>query len=80
MGGEGDHQGIVQEIQIWIREQKESNRENETTKILWNFEIHTHHLISAKRPDQIIVNKNSENLPNGGLCRSSRLQSKIEGR
>ena len=31
--------------------------ENETLKILWDFDMQTDHLISARRPDQGIVNK-----------------------
>ena len=31
--------------------------ENETHKLLWDFSIHTDHLISARRPDVIIINK-----------------------
>ena len=32
--------------------------ENDTHKLLWDFDIHTDHLISAKRPNLIIINKN----------------------
>ena len=31
--------------------------ENDTNKLLWDFDIHTDHQISAKRPDLIIINK-----------------------
>ena len=31
--------------------------ENDTHKLLWVFGIHTDHLISARRPDFIIINK-----------------------
>ena len=31
--------------------------ENNTHKLLWDFDIHTNHLISARRPDLIIINK-----------------------
>ena len=31
--------------------------ENETHKLLWDFDIQTDHLISARRPDLIIINK-----------------------
>ena len=31
--------------------------ENNTHKLLWDFDIQTDHLISAKRPDLIIINK-----------------------
>ena len=30
---------------------------NNTHKLLWDFDIHTDHLISARRPDLIIINK-----------------------
>ena len=32
--------------------------ENSTHKLLWDFDIHTDHLISDRRHDQIIINKN----------------------
>ena len=35
----------------------ESVLENETHKILWDFEIQTDHLIPARRPDQEIIYK-----------------------
>ena len=31
--------------------------ENNTHKLLWDFSIHTDRLISARRPDLIIINK-----------------------
>ena len=31
--------------------------ENDTHKLLWDFDIKTDHLISARRPDLIIINK-----------------------
>ena len=31
--------------------------ENDTHKLLWDFNIHTDHLISFRRPDLIIINK-----------------------
>ena len=33
----------------------ESVRENETQKILWDFEIQTVHLVPAKRPDDVFI-------------------------
>ena len=39
--------------------------ENKTQKILWDFDIKTYHLISARGPDLVIVNK--KNLPNSGV-------------
>ena len=34
--------------------------ENDTHKFLWDFDVHTDHLISARRPDLIIIKKNRE--------------------
>ena len=34
--------------------------ENDTHKLLWDLDIHTDHLISARRPDLIIINKKIE--------------------
>ena len=34
--------------------------ENDTHKLHWDFEIHTDHLISARRPGLIIINKKRE--------------------
>ena len=34
--------------------------ENDTLKLLWDFDIHTDHLILARRPDFIIINKKRE--------------------
>ena len=34
--------------------------ENDTQKLLWDFDIQTDHRISARRPDQIIINNNNK--------------------
>ena len=34
-----------------------SVQENDTHKLLWDFDIHTDHLIWDRRPDLIIINK-----------------------
>ena len=34
-----------------------SFQENYTNKLLWDFDIQTDHLISARKPDFIIINK-----------------------
>ena len=41
----------------WYIHNPEFVLENETLKILWDFEIQTDHLNSARRPDLDIVNK-----------------------
>ena len=50
--------------------------ENDTHKLLWDFD----HLISARRPDLIIINKKKkkENLQNCRLCCPGRPQNKTE--
>ena len=67
----------------WYMHDPESVQENETNKFFWDFEIQTDHLISARRPDLVIINKNKknkrkENLPNCELCYPGLAQSKIE--
>ena len=57
----------------------ESVLEKERPKLQWDFEIQTDHLISARRPDLVIVIKKKqkrESLPNIGLCRSGWLLGK----
>ena len=54
--------------------------ENDTHKLLWNFDIHTDHLILARRPDLIIINNKKENLQNCRLCCPGGPQNKSEGK
>ena len=53
---------------------------NDTQKLLWDFDIQTDHLISARRPDLIIINKKKkeENLQNCRLCYPGRPRHKTE--
>ena len=46
--------------------------------ILWGFEIQTDHQISARRPDQVIVNnkKIKENLPNFAISAEGKVKLK----
>ena len=57
--------------------------ENATHKLLWDFNIHTDHLIPDRRPDLIIINnkkkKKNENLQNYRLCYPGGPQIKSEG-
>ena len=53
----------------------ESILENETLKILWDFEIQTDHLILARRPHLAIVNRKKEYLSNSRLCRPGTPES-----
>ena len=52
--------------------------ENGTHKLLWDFDIQTDHLISARRPDLIIINKKNENLQNFRLFCPDWQQNKTE--
>ena len=53
--------------------------ENDTYKLLWDFDIHTDHLLSARRPDLIIIKKKEEeNLQNCRLCCPGWPQNKTE--
>ena len=56
----------------------ESVLENEAHKILWDFEIQIDHLISARQPDVVIVNKKKKTLPNNGLCRPGDHRVKLK--
>ena len=55
--------------------------ENDSHKLLWDFGKHTDHLISARRPDLIIIKKKKkekENLQNSRLCCPGWPQNKTE--
>ena len=41
----------------WYEHEPESDLENEDYKILWDFSIQTDHVIEARRPDLVLVNK-----------------------
>ena len=77
----------------WYMPNPESVLENKTHKILWDFDMPTDQLISARRPDIVIAKKinkktknkktktnkkQKENLPNCRHCRSVWPQSKTE--
>ena len=62
MVGEAIHWELCKKFKLddtnkWHMYNQESVQENEVHKILWDFEIQTDHLISAKQADQVIVNK-----------------------
>ena len=52
----------------WYMHNPASVLEIDTHKLLWDFDIQTYHLISARRPDLIIMNKKKENFQNCRLC------------
>ena len=47
----------------WCTHNPESVLENETHKLLWDFEIQTDHLILARRPDLVIIQKTNNPPP-----------------
>ena len=64
-------------INKWYMHNPEFVQENMVFKFLWNCEIKTDQLISARRPDLVIVNK-KEDPPNSRLCRPGRPQNEIK--
>ena len=44
----------------WYMHNPAPVQENNTYKLLWVFDIHRDHLISVRRPDLIIINKNKK--------------------
>ena len=52
--------------------------ENDSHKLLWDFNIQTDHLILSRRPDLIIINNKKENLQNCRLCCPGGPQNKSE--
>ena len=54
--------------------------ENDTHKLLWDFNLQTDHLIPVRRPDFKIINKKKkENFENCQLCCPGVPQNKSEG-
>ena len=43
--------------------------ENNTHKLLWDFDIQTDHLLSARRPDLIIINKKNKKTKQKKICK-----------
>ena len=82
--GEVIHWKLSEELKLdhmnkCYRHSPESVLENETHNALWDFEIQTDHLISARRLELVRVNKRKkkkkkENLPNSGLRISGKPQ------
>ena len=62
----------------WYINKPESNMENETHKIRWDFQIQTDHLILARRPDLVIVTK-KENLLNSVDFAENTMEHESDG-
>ena len=43
--------------------------ENDSHKLLWDFNIQTDHLIPARRPDLIIINKKKKKKKKSRICK-----------
>ena len=53
----------------WYMHNPESVQENETHKLLCDFEIKMDQVISVRGPCVVIFSEKKGNLPNSGLCR-----------
>ena len=51
----------------WYKHNPAAFMENDAHKLLWEFDVQTDHLISARRPALIMNKKKEENLLNYGL-------------
>ena len=63
--GKGIHWELYKKLKCdhkkkWYMHNAKSTLENETHELLWDFEIQSDHLISARQPDLVIVNKKRE--------------------
>ena len=52
--------------------------ENDTHKLLWDLDVQTDHLISARRPELMIIKEKKKNLQNFRLCCPGCPQNKTE--
>ena len=63
--GEMTHMDLCKKLKFddankWYMYNQESVLENEMHKLLWDFAIQRDHLISARRPDLVLINKKRE--------------------
>ena len=63
-------------MNTWYMHNIESFMENETHKVLWDFEIQTDHQISARQPDFIILKKKSPPAKNNAI-KTNHIEAKI---
>ena len=81
---------IIDHTNKWYKHKPASVLENDTHKLLWDFDIQTDPLISARRPDFMMINqkkkkkkrkkkkRKKENLQNCRLCSPGWPQNKTE--
>ena len=67
---------IIDHTNKWYRHNPAFVLENETQKLLWDFDIQMDHLILPRRPDFLVIKK--MNLQKFWLWRSDWSRSKIE--
>ena len=62
----------------WYEHEPESVLQNEDYKILWDFSIQTDHVIEARRPDLIVVDKKERSckIIDFAVPRDSRIEEK----
>ena len=62
----------------WYEHEPESVFENEDYKILWDFSIQTDHVIEARRPDLVLVDKKERicKISNFAVVGDSRIEEK----
>ena len=60
----------------WYMHNPAAVLENDRHKLLWDFDIQTDHLISARRPYLIVISKKKKNLQNCQFCCPSWPQNK----
>ena len=77
------HWGIFKKFKFdqtnkWYMHNPAPVLENDAHKLTWDFDIHTDNVISARRPDLIIIKKKKMNLQNSRLCCPGWPQNKTE--
>ena len=85
LGRQGDPREMCRKFQFdhtikWCIHNPAPVIENDSHKLLWDFNIKTDHLIPSRRPDLIIINKKRENLQNCWLTCLGRPQNESEGK
>ena len=80
MSGQGDPLGMYKKLKFdhtnkWYMHNPEPVQENATHKVLWDFEIQTDHLISARRPD-LVKKKKKDRIVDFAVPINHRVQLK----
>ena len=63
----------------WYVYNPAADLENDTHKLLWDFGIQTYHLISARRPDLIAINKKKRTCKNVDFVEPADHRIKLKG-